>query len=115
MTEAERRLWFHLRGHRFVGCKFRRQQPLGPYIADFVAIAHRLVIEVDGSQHLDSDADTERDRWLAAEGFRVVRFWNHQVLQDTEAVLMRILVEIDAHAALAQCRDNRTNAGEPTR
>jgi very-short-patch-repair endonuclease len=87
MTEAENRLWFHLRAHRFIGCKFRRQQPLGPYVVDFVSFSERMIIEADGGQHSASEADRERDAWLLHEGFRVLRFWNHDILQNTPAVL----------------------------
>ncbi|WP_395792921.1 endonuclease domain-containing protein [Aquimonas sp.] len=91
LTDAERVLWRHLRAHRFQGQKFRRQQPLGPYILDFVHFGARLVIEADGGQHSESTRDAVRDAWLASEGFRVMRFWNDQILKDTEAVLESIL------------------------
>ncbi len=90
LTDAERTLWLHLRSHRLRGYKFKRQQPLGPYIADFVCFSARLVIEVDGAQHLDSVRDAERDRWMSDNGFRILRFWNDQVLRETEAVLEAI-------------------------
>ncbi|HEU0153010.1 MAG TPA: endonuclease domain-containing protein [Arenimonas sp.] len=90
MTEAEHRLWFHLRAHRFAGYKFRRQQPIGPYIVDFAAMRHRLVIEADGGQHNGDARDAQRDDWLTAQGYRVLRFWNHEVLQNTELVLEEI-------------------------
>ncbi|MFY8135737.1 MAG: endonuclease domain-containing protein [Aquimonas sp.] len=91
LTDAERVLWGHLRAHRFQGQKFRRQQPLGPYILDFVHFGARLVIEADGGQHAESKRDAVRDAWLAREGFRVLRFWNDQILRETEAVLEAIL------------------------
>lgn len=87
MTEAEQRLWLHLRAHRFDGQKFRRQQPIGPYIVDFVHFGVRLIIEADGGQHNASETDVLRDIWLRHEGFRVLRFWNHEILQNTDAVL----------------------------
>src|SRR5690606_16779366 len=90
LTEAEQLLWKHLRSRRFGGHKFRRQQPLGPYVVDFVCFGSRLVIEADGGQHLDSEHDRARDAWLAAAGFRVLRFWNHEILTETQAVLARI-------------------------
>ena len=91
MTDAETALWYHLRGHRFAGVKFKRQKPIGPFIVDFVALEHRLVIEVDGGQHADdASGDRQRDAWLAAHRYRVLRFWNHQVLQELPAVLERI-------------------------
>ncbi|AXQ28405.1 endonuclease domain-containing protein [Solimonas sp. K1W22B-7] len=90
-TEAEQRLWYHLRANRFFGIKFKRQVPQGPYIADFISLEHRLVIELDGGQHNDNEAyDNQRDQWFVAEGFTVLRFWNHEVMQQTEAVLEQI-------------------------
>ncbi|KLI99109.1 endonuclease domain-containing protein [Luteimonas sp. FCS-9] len=90
MTEAERLLWCHLRAHRFDGQKFRRQQPIGPYIADFVHFGARLIVEADGGQHAESSRDAVRDAWLKAQGFQVLRFWNHDILQHTESVLEAI-------------------------
>lgn len=81
MTDAERVLWYHLRARRFLGIKFRCQVPLGPYIVDFLAYCPKLVIEVDGGQHqLQRAKDRQRDRWLQDQGFRVLRFWNDEVL-----------------------------------
>ncbi len=91
MTDAEHRLWLYLRAHRFVDAKFRRQQPLGPYIVDFVCMKAKLIVEVDGGQHMDRPEDLVRDAWLRSNGYRVVRFWNHDVLSDTDSVLERIL------------------------
>ena len=85
MTDAERVLWRGLR-MRQMGVRFRRQHPLGPYIVDFVCLSHRLVLEVDGRQHYESAYDCRRDRALSDLGFRVLRFWNHEVLQDLDAV-----------------------------
>jgi very-short-patch-repair endonuclease len=92
MTHAERKLWFALRDRRFVGFKFRRQVPIGRFIADFVCFEARLVIEVDGGQHADSVQDQFRDRWFAANRFRVLRFWNNEVLKNLEGV-MTVLAE----------------------
>jgi len=86
ITNAERKLWYALRDRRFAGYKFRRQVPVGPYIADFVCYSARLVIEIDGGQHADSARDARRDRWFARNGFRVLRFWNNEVLQNLEGV-----------------------------
>jgi very-short-patch-repair endonuclease len=90
MTDAEERLWKTLRGHRFVGVQFRRQVPIGPYIVDFCCHAARLVIEVDGGQHGEEPGrrrDAQRDSFLAGEGYEVLRFWNSEVLAETDAVL----------------------------
>jgi len=79
-----------LRDRRLQSLKFRRQTPVGPYIVDFLCIAHRLVVEVDGSQHAESPRDDTRDVWLMREGYRVIRFWNHEVLANKEGVLATI-------------------------
>ena len=88
-TEAEQRLWYHLRAKRFMGLKFKRQKPIGPFIADFVCLERKLVIEADGGQHGGTD-DQGRDDWFVAHGFKVLRFWNHEILGETESVLERI-------------------------
>ena len=95
MTDAERLLWSHLRAHRLLGEKFRRQQPIGSYIADFVHFGARLIIEADGGQHNQSPRDAHRDAWLAAQGFQVLRFWNHQILHETQTVLEHIFNTIE--------------------
>jgi len=91
MTDAERRLWAALRGRRLQGYKFRRQHPLGPFVLDFVCIEHRLVIEADGGQHADNEADLRRTRWLESRGWRVIRFWNNEILKNTEGIVESIL------------------------
>ncbi|MBS7459040.1 endonuclease domain-containing protein [Coralloluteibacterium stylophorae] len=91
MTDAERRLWSRLRANQLAGHRFRRQHPLGPYIVDFACIESRLVVELDGGQHLDSPADARRDAWLRQHGFHVLRFWNDDALLRTDAVLEHIL------------------------
>ena len=86
-TEAERMLWRHLRLRQLGGYKFRRQQPLGNCIVDFVCLEKRFIIEVDGGQHSTQAAyDQQRSTWLEQQGFCVLRFWNHEVLQNIEAV-----------------------------
>jgi very-short-patch-repair endonuclease len=96
MTDAERRLWAGLRGDR-LGVRFRRQLPLGQrYIADFCAPELKLIIEVDGGQHADSLADASRTRDLEALGYTVLRFWNPDVLRDTDAVVQAICDHITA-------------------
>ncbi len=86
MTDAERALWYLLRSRRFSGFKFRRQVPVGPYVADFLCFDRRIVVECDGSQHAENLRDARRDAWLAANGFRTLRFWNHDVLRSRDAV-----------------------------
>jgi len=90
MTEAEALLWQHLRARQIADCKFRRQLVLGPYIADFVCIEKKLIVEADGGQH-DEQQDAERTEYLRGLGYRVLRFWNHEILTETEAVLEKIL------------------------
>jgi len=90
-TEAERLLWRHFRLRQLDGYKFRRQQLLGSYIVDFVCLEKRLIVEVDGGHHAAQvGSDARRAAWLEAEGFRVLRFWNTEVLQQIEAVQTRI-------------------------
>src|SRR5690606_5880726 len=91
MTDSERRLWRCLRMRQLDGYRFRRQHPIGPYIVDFACLAARLVVEVDGGQHSDSMDDRHRDAFLRARGFRVLRFWNHDVLGEPGAVCGVIL------------------------
>ena len=87
-TDAERLLWRRLRFWQVDGLKFRRQQPLGRYIVDFICLEKRLVIEVDGGQHSEHVAyDVERDIWLRDQGFNVLRFWNHDVLKNIDGVV----------------------------
>ena len=86
-TDAERALWQQLRAARLNGHKFRRQLPIGRYIVDFVCFEARLIVEVDGGQHADQQRyDTQRTAWLEAQGFRVLRFWNTEVLGHVETV-----------------------------
>ena len=90
-TEAEKRLWWRIRQKQVQGCRFRRQAPIGKYIVDFVCYAPRLVIEVDGGQHdTERYRDEARARWLEREGFRVLRFWNNEVLENTDGVVQEI-------------------------
>jgi very-short-patch-repair endonuclease len=91
MTEAELRLWYFLRAHRFSGMKFKRPALIGRYIVDFVSFQRRLVVEVDGGQHAESEDDLRRTRWLESQGFRVLRFWNNEVLSNTGGVLDAIM------------------------
>ena len=107
LTEAENRLWYYLRDRRFRSAKFRRQVPIGPYVADFVCIAARLVVEVDGGQHSERAAyDTARTRFLEARGYRVMRFWNNDVMENIDGVM-----EVIA-AALTQNRSPASGSAE---
>lgn len=91
-TDAERILWKHLKAKKLKGLKFRRQEPIGKYIVDFVCYEKGIIIEVDGGQHsIDKERDHERDIWFRDEGFKVIRFWNNDVLSNTEGVLTAIM------------------------
>jgi very-short-patch-repair endonuclease len=95
LTDAERCLWHALRHKQLGGHRFRRQVPLGPYIVDFVCLAARLIIEVDGGQHSERmEADARRTEWLEGQGFRVIRFWNNDVLGTIEGVLTMISLHL---------------------
>lgn len=89
-TDAEAALWRLLRSSG-IGVKFRRQQPIGPYIVDFVCFSHKLIVECDGGQHAESTADAVRDAWFAGQGFRTLRFWNHDVLGNRDGVIQSII------------------------
>ncbi len=94
MTESETRLWQHLRAHRLNGEKFRRQQPMGFYVVDFVHFGARLIVEADGGQHNDAPRDESRDAWLRAQGFKVLRFWNNEIMNNLEGVLETIMAAV---------------------
>ncbi len=89
-TEAEHRLWQILRAKRLSGYKFKRQLPIDSYIADFACLRHRLILEVDGSQHGGS-ADARRDAYLKRHGFRVLRFWDNDIFNNEEGVIASII------------------------
>jgi len=95
MTEAERRLWYHLRDRRLDGFKFRRQQPIDRFIVDFLCVERRVIVQVDGGQHHPAVA-AERTAILETAGYFILRFWNDEVLRQTETVLLRILTTLRA-------------------
>ena len=91
-TDAERKIWQNIRNRQLGDFKFKRQYPVGPYILDFVCIDKKLVVEIDGGQHMErQEKDRERTRYLEVKGYRVIRFWNDQVVKETPAVLESIL------------------------
>ena len=94
MTDSENKLWRHLRAHRLNGEKFRRQQPIGPYIVDFVHFGARLIVEADGGQHNDAPRDERRDEWLREQGFTVMRFWNNEIMSNLEGVLTTVMAAV---------------------
>ncbi|MGO8914829.1 MAG: endonuclease domain-containing protein [Stellaceae bacterium] len=109
-TDAEIRLWSRLRRKQLEGFRFRRQHPMGPYVVDFFCPDAKLVVEVDGGQHAESASDVVRTRWLEAQGYRVIRFWNNDVLGNTEGVLLSIL---DALRACPPSRPRQRAADLP--
>ena len=95
-TGAKRKLWQHLRRYQANDCKFSHQQPIGPYIVDFVCFEKRLIIEVDGGQHIQQvEDDNARTQWLRSQGFQVLRFWNNQVLKEIGGVQELILWKLE--------------------
>ena len=102
-TDVERKLWLRLRDRQLCGAKFRRQHPVGPYIVDFCSAERGLVVELDGGQHAEQTSpDQVRTRFLEADGYRVVRFWNHQVLEQMDAILEEIVRLLsDPHPSLS--------------
>lgn len=94
-TDAEAKMWRHLRAHRFAGFKFKRQQPIGRYIVDFACFQRQLIVEIDGGQHQqNAEYDERRSRWLRSQGFIVLRFWNDDVLARSEAVMETIWIAL---------------------
>jgi len=95
-TEAEAKLWSRRSAHRMGGVQFRRQYAIGNYIVDFCSPRRKLIIEIDGSQHLDqADYDLQRTKYLEGKGYRVLRFWNHDVMNNIDTVLIVISNEIN--------------------
>jgi very-short-patch-repair endonuclease len=111
MTDAEKRLWCHLQRIPLADTHFRKQAPVGPYVADFVCHKAKLILEVDGSQHgLENGlrSDAARTAWLRMQGYRVLRFWNHEVTSQIDVVLDTI------YAALYTAPSNGAGADTPT-
>ncbi|WEK47009.1 MAG: endonuclease domain-containing protein [Candidatus Andeanibacterium colombiense] len=94
-TDAERKLWSILRGKRLSGRKFKRQQQIDRYIADFVCFEARLIVEADGSQHAESPSDAQRDAYLTGQGFRLLRFWNNDILTNPDGVATAVLAALE--------------------
>ncbi len=104
MTDPERALWARLRQRQFAGFRFRRQAPVGPYIADFACFAPRVLVELDGSQHAEqAEQDAERTRWLESQGVVVLRYWNHQVSEDVD------VIDRELYAALTRTEGGKTS------
>jgi len=93
-TDAERLFWSKVRAHRLLGYKFKRQQPVGSYIVDFICSEWSLIVELDGGQHAMSETDVLRDSWLRTQGFQVLRFWNNDVMTNIEGVLEVVIKQL---------------------
>ena len=102
MTDAERKLWSLLRNRTLSGCKFRRQVPIGPYVADFACFEARLIVEADGGQHAAPEHDAKRNEWLRAEGYRVLRFRNSDISDNPEGVLQKLAATLPIHQETMQ-------------
>ena len=109
-TDAERRLWYRLNNRQLAGHKFVRQEPIGPYFADFVCRERKLVVELDGSQHAESEHDQVRDAFLVTCGYRVLRFWNRDVMQNLNSMLDTIFAVLEPGHFLPESGDEQPPA-----
>ncbi len=110
-TDAERKLWALLRAKRLAHYKFRRQVPIDRYIVDFVCLERRLIVEADGSQHLESAYDADRDAHLERQGFRLLRFWNSDILTNPQGVAEAILAALETPLSKPLSRKGREATG----
>jgi very-short-patch-repair endonuclease len=102
MTDTEWLLWSKLRGRQFGGFKFRKQSPIGKFIVDFVCFDRKVVVELDGGQHAVSvEEDQKRSEWFKSQGFRVLRFWNHEMIEDSDMVMEAIWLALQMPPTLA--------------
>ena len=106
-NDAEKALWSELRGKKLGGAKFTRQFPIGPYFADFACRESRLVIELDGSHHLDSDYDRQRDQVMVDQDWSVLRFWNIDALKERDAVIETIIAALERRLEAVEAADLR--------
>ncbi len=115
MTDAELKLWNEIRAHRLMGLGFKRQVPIGPYIVDFACPSHRLIVEVDGSQHgeVENQAkDAVRSSYLEGRGWTVLRFWNDDILRDIDGVCQHVVIAAGAGSTAG--RDRCYAGGSPS-
>jgi very-short-patch-repair endonuclease len=113
LTDAERKLWSVLRNRQLEGAKFRRQQPIGPFIVDFVCQEQRLIVEADGGQHSDNAADARRTAFLESKGYRVLRFWNNDILNNLDGMAQVIADALSTpHPAQAAPESPSPSRGE---
>jgi primosomal protein N' (replication factor Y) len=99
MTDAEKSLWSVLRNRQLGNFKFRRQRPIGPFIADFVCMERQLIVEADGGQHNENQNDQTRTAWLESNGWEVIRFWNNEILKNLDGVQQRILEALNKRSS----------------
>lgn len=112
-TDAERKFWFAVRAHGFGGHKFKRQYPIGPYIADFVCLESHLIIELDGGQHSQQAGyDAERTAYLQTRGFRVLRYWNDEFLRHQADILEDVWRALKSPSPASSARDLSPKGGE---
>jgi len=113
LTDAERKLWSVLRNRQLEDAKFRRQQPIGPFIVDFVCQERRLIVEADGGQHAENPVDERRTTFLESKGYRVLRFWNNDILNNLDAVAQLIVIALcTPHPARALRESPSPSRGE---
>ena len=113
LTDAERKLWSVLRNRKLNGAKFRRQQPIGPFIADFVCQEQKLIVEADGGQHAENVRDARRTAFLEGVGYRVLRFWNNDILTNLDGVAQVIANALSTpHPAQAAPESPSPSRGE---
>ncbi len=109
-TYAERKLWQQLRDHRVNGWQFRRQHPIPPYFADFACVEARLIVEADGGQHAESETDIRRTAFLAKRGWKVLRFWNNEIIENPDYVIEAIAAALGPHPNPPPLRGRGSNA-----
>lgn len=116
-TGAEKCLWQHLRNRRLAGWKFRRQTPIGPYVVDFVCQEQKLIVEVDGGHHeAQAEDDKLRTAWLESQGFRVIRFWNNEVMTNLDGVIAVILETSEhPHPSPLPSRERKLSPSSPSK
>lgn len=111
-TDAELALWSRVRGRHLCGLKFRRQHPMGKYIVDFICLESKVIIELDGGQHADPEIkayDRQRDDWLENEGYKILRFWDNDVLSNTDGIVEVIMEHCSGHPPLHPSPQGRGN------
>jgi very-short-patch-repair endonuclease len=108
MTDAERKLWYYLRAHRFMRKKFKRQKSIARYVVNFICLEEKLIIELDGGQHSENiEYDKVRDAWLRRQGYTVMRFWNNRLMNETESVPEQIRLALTPNPSPTSVRGEK--------